>query len=52
MKTIIKIILIILVTFSVSCGVIKPNIMIGPTGDLQETYIENIKYYNDSCRYM
>ncbi len=48
MKTIIKIILVILVIFSVSCGTIKPNIMIGPTGDTQKTYIEDIKYYNNT----
>lgn len=46
MKTIIKIILIILAIFSISCGTIKPNIMIGPTGDAQKTYIENLKYNN------
>lgn len=45
MKTLIKIILIILALFMVACCTIKPNIMIGPTGEAQETYIENIKTY-------
>ena len=44
-KTIIKIILIIELIFITGCGTIKPNVMIGPTGDVQKTYVENIKYY-------
>lgn len=45
MKIIKKLILIILIILSVSCGTIKPNIMIGPTRDMQKTYIENMEYY-------
>lgn len=47
MKTIVKIVIIVLVILNISCGTIKPNIMIGPTGDTQKTYIEDIKYYNN-----
>lgn len=28
-----------------SCATIKFNLMVGPTGEEQQTYIENIKHY-------
>lgn len=45
MKTLIKIILIILAVLLVACSTMKPNVMIGPIGEAQKTYIENIKTY-------
>lgn len=47
MKTIVKIVITVLVILNISCGTIKPNIIIGPTGDTQKTYIENVRYYNN-----
>lgn len=43
MKTIIKIILTLILMLLCSCATTKFNLMVGPTGEEQQVYIENIK---------
>jgi hypothetical protein len=45
MKNIKKIILILILILLSSCATTKFNLMVGPTGEEQKTYIENIKQY-------
>lgn len=45
MKTIIKIILTLILMLLCSCATTKFNLMVGPTGEEQQVYIENIKCY-------
>lgn len=45
MKNIKKIILILILVSLSSCATTKFNLMVGPTGEEQKTYIENVKQY-------